>query len=1211
VTNRLAQATSPYLLQHAHNPVDWYPWGEEALSRAQAENKPILLSIGYSACHWCHVMERESFENDAIAALMNASFVCVKVDREERPDLDDIYMAATLAMNQGQGGWPMTVFLTPDQEPFFAGTYFPPEDRYGRPGFPSLLKRIAELWETDPAGLRGQARQLVQFLQDNSRPAPGLTVGEAEIKKGLEQLARDFDPRWGGFSGAPKFPPSAALSLLLRGHRRYGDEQALAMVRKTLDAMAHGGMYDHVGGGFSRYSVDERWLVPHFEKMLYDNAQLARVYLEGFQVTREPFYQRIAGEILDYVLREMHSPEGGFYSATDADSEGVEGKFFVWTPAQVRAAVGDDEEARRFCAYYDITEAGNWEGHNIPHTPSSLVDVAALLGIAPDELERSLAAARPKVYKARLSRVKPGLDDKVLTAWNGLLIGTLAEAYRVLGDPRYLHAAEKAAQFLLGTLRTAEGRLLRTFRAGQAHIPAVLEDYAYLTYALVDLYEASGTVHFLHEATTLAERMHADFVSEDGGFFSTARDHEPLIVRHREGHDGAVPSANAMAALALARLSYHLDRADFREDAVRAIRAYGRAVQRQPRAFATTLFAVDLLLEGPVELALVGTPGTPDFDALWRELGIRYLPNRILALHDPASGEAAPGPLLQGKELVGGRAALYVCRNFACQRPVTDPGGVSEALSGITAGPEATGNALAGARLAGAATAEATAAYARRQSIPATGYSMLGTTGLTVSRLGFGGYRTDDESAAHHEALRRAFLSGLNLVDTSSNYTDGGSERLVGEVLEEALAAGELRREEIVVVTKLGYAQGESLELAKEREEAEDPFPEMVKYADAVWHCIHPEFLADQLARSLDRLQLTTVDVCLLHNPEYFLTDGHERSHGTLEKRREEFARRMQAAFSFLESEVQKGRLQWYGVSSNMVALPGEDPEAVSFDLMLGAARQAGGEAHHFRVLQLPLNLLEAGGVFEKSAGAGQRTVLQAAAAAGVGVLANRPLNAMAHESLVRLAPLEEKGEPTDVEAQLAILDSLESEYRRDIAAHLEAGEGSVPPEHFFRWSADLRGVSAHLQSVEQWEALEQQRILPRLLQALQALDQSLQGGLGEAWQDWRRRYVPELRILLAELRRQATARTVASLARLSAAIDPLLPAARRAEPLSRKALWVAASTEGVSSVLNGMRHRAYVDDALAVLAWPKLPDPTAVYAAAREAAPRPADGTA
>ena len=610
-TNRLIHETSPYLLQHAHNPVDWYAWGPEALARARAEDKPILLSIGYSACHWCHVMERESFEDEAIAELMNRHFVSIKVDREERPDLDDVYMAATLAMNQGQGGWPMTVFLTPEQEPFYAGTYFPPEDRWGRPGFSTVLKRIAEMWEKERESIKEQGAQLAAYLRENAQAAPGGAVGEEALREAADQLGHEFDDRWGGFGPAPKFPPSAALSLLLRVHRRFSDAHALEMVRRTLDAMARGGMYDQLGGGFARYSTDVRWLVPHFEKMLYDNAQLARAYLEGLQVTGDDFYGRIATETLDYVLREMTDPAGGFYSATDADSEGEEGKFFVWTPGEVRAALGPDGEelARRFCAYYDVTEAGNWEGRSILNAPRPMAAVARELGIDPAELERSLADARARIYEARSKRVPPARDDKVLTAWNGLMISALAEAFRVMDDPRYLAAARRAADFLLSTLRRPDGRLLRTWRAGRAHLDAYLEDYAFLAEALVDLYEASGTSRYLDEAAALAGRIREDFAAEEGGFFSTARGHEPLIVRPREGHDGAIPSANAAAAMALARLSYLLDRPELREDAVRAIRAWGKPIARQPRSFAKSLAVVDFLLEGPVELALVGEIG--------------------------------------------------------------------------------------------------------------------------------------------------------------------------------------------------------------------------------------------------------------------------------------------------------------------------------------------------------------------------------------------------------------------------------------------------------------------------------------------------------------------------------------------------------------------------------------------------------------------------
>jgi hypothetical protein len=1202
--NRLLQSTSPYLLQHAYNPVDWYPWGEEALARARAEDKPVLLSIGYSACHWCHVMAHESFEDEAVAELMNRDFVCVKVDREERPDLDDIYMAATLAMNQGQGGWPMTVFLTPDQEPFFAGTYFPPTDRYGRPGFTTLLEKIAGLWKTDREGLRGQAAEVTGFLRESSRAAPGSALGEAELRAALDQLSRDFDERFGGFGGAPKFPPSASLSLLLRCHRRFTDERALEMVRKTLDEMARGGMYDQVGGGFHRYSVDEQWLVPHFEKMLYDNAQLARVYLEGHQVTGDPFYSRVAAEILDYVLREMTSAEGGFTSATDADSEGEEGRFFVWTPDEVRAALRDEEKARRFCAYYDVSERGNWEGKSIPNTSRTGPRVAKSLGVDVEALERDVAAAKATLYESRRSRVPPGLDDKVLTAWNGLMIGAMAEGHRVLGDGRYLEAAGRAAAFVLKELRGPDGRLLRTYRAGQAHLAAYLEDYAYLAEGLIDLYEAGGDLRWLREAEALADRTREDFGADDGGFWSTARGHEALIVRHREGHDGAVPSANAVAAHVLARLSFHLDRDDLREEAGRAVRAYAKAVTRQPRAFARSLAVVDLLLEGPIELAFVGGRDASDTAALRREAGRHYLPNRIVGHGDPAKAESTL-PLLAGKGLVGGRAALYVCRNFACGAPVTEPDEVAEALKTLPVAASAPDPSLA-ARLPGAATEAATAAWAARMRAAgkAEGYGPLGDTGLTCSRVGFGGYRVDDETRAHREALRKSLLEGANLVDTSTNYTDGGSERLVGEVLAELAGTGRMSREEVVVVSKIGYVQGQNLERAVAREREGNPFPEMVKYGEGVWHCLHPEFLKDQLARSLERLGLATLDVCLLHNPEYYLSDAHERSHGTLQNRREEFYRRLGEAFAFLEGEATAGRIRWYGVSSNTCTRAADDAEATSLMRMLDAARQAGGASHRFRVLQLPMNLFEPGSALEKNNGPSlEQTVLECAAGHRIGVLVNRPLNAMAGDGMVRLADIPgTEGEGASIDERLAALAVLEAEYRRDIASRLQVPEGATPPAEFFRWSTDLAGASAHVRGLDHWTQIEAYRILPRLTEALQALDEGITGGpLADEWRDWRSRYLPALRALLGALRASAAAHSRAVTAAVSASLDPLLPSERRRETLSRKALWVAASTPGVSCVLVGMRATAYVDDALGILSWPRLPDTGRVYRAMRD----------
>lgn len=687
--NRLAASTSPYLLQHAYNPVDWYPWGDEALERAAKENKPLLLSIGYSSCHWCHVMERESFEDDGIAALMNADFVCVKVDREERPDLDDIYMAATLAMNHGHGGWPMTVFLTPDQKPFLAGTYFPPEDRFGRPGFRTLLGRIAEAWREDPEGLREQGAKVADFLKENAGARLPGDIDADAFARFEEQSWAEFDSRFGGFGTAPKFPPHQALLVLNRRGASDAESRSRFMAKTTLDAMMSGGIYDHVGGGFARYSTDREWLVPHFEKMLYDNAQLVRAYVEAFQVTGDAACERVARDTLDYVLREMTSNDGAFFSATDADSEGEEGRFFVWTSDEFDATLSKgglaENEIAAVHEFWGVTDRGNWEGRTILNTRFTIESVARRFKLDEPALAAHLSKARCLLYGERSKRVPPGLDDKVLTSWNGLMIGSMAEAGRVFGDRRYVDAAERAASFLWTAHRQSNGRLLRSSRLSRAQGEAFLEDYAFFAGACVDLYEAGAggeALAWLERSRDLADLILDLFRSSEsegeGSFFSTSRFNEALLVRPREGHDGATPSANASAALALARLSFHFDRASYRNAAMAAIRAYGDAVARQPRAFPTSLLALRYVEPGPVELAIVGPPDDHRTRALERAVAASFIPERVIArFSGGGAGSADSGtpshPLLRGKSLVDGAPAVYVCRNYACDLPVTDP----------------------------------------------------------------------------------------------------------------------------------------------------------------------------------------------------------------------------------------------------------------------------------------------------------------------------------------------------------------------------------------------------------------------------------------------------------------------------------------------------------------------------------------------------------
>jgi len=645
MSNRLASETSPYLLQHAENPVDWYPWGEEALQRARAEEKPILVSIGYSACHWCHVMERESFEDPAIAALMNERFVCIKVDREERPDVDAIYMDAVQAMT-GRGGWPLNAFLTPEGVPFYAGTYWPPQPRQGMPSWSQIVVGVAKAWVEQRAEIEEAGRQIVPRLAGAAAlpPAEG-EIDPAGLDAAVATLRRGYDHEHGGFSrSAPKFPAASAIEFLLRRGER---EMAL----HTLRAMASGGMYDQVGGGFARYSVDARWVIPHFEKMLYDNALLARAYLHGFQVSGEPFFARVCTETLDWALRDLRQDEGGFASALDADSEGEEGRFYVWTPDEVRAALGDDGLADAALRHFGMTGAPNFEGRWAPVRATSDPD-----GI--DEIKACMRAAREQ-------RVWPGLDDKRLTAWNALMISALADAGAALERPDYRDAAVACAEFVWRDMRDADGRLLRTYNRGQARLAAYLEDHAFMLEALLTLYETTFEPRWFAAARELAETILARFSdAERGGFFATADDHEALIARRKELEDAPIPAGASAAAFGLLRLAALTGEHRYEEAALGVLRLLHAVAPQHPTAFGHVLQALDFHLATVKEVAIVG----PGAEPLERVVRGSFRPHVVVA-----GGPADGVPLLDGREPVDGRAAAYVCERFACLRPVTQP----------------------------------------------------------------------------------------------------------------------------------------------------------------------------------------------------------------------------------------------------------------------------------------------------------------------------------------------------------------------------------------------------------------------------------------------------------------------------------------------------------------------------------------------------------
>jgi uncharacterized protein YyaL (SSP411 family) len=703
-TNRLAGEKSPYLLQHQHNPVDWFPWGAEAFEKARRENKPIFLSVGYSTCHWCHVMAHESFENPETAKIMNEHFVNIKVDREERPDVDKVYMTYVQATT-GSGGWPMSVFLTPTLEPFYGGTYFPPDDRYGRPGFPSLLRQITEAWEHDHDKIAKNASQAVSALREYSTAAPKAeSAGREEIEACYNQLARSFDDELGGFGGAPKFPHPVALNLLFRIYAREGagsrdGNHAREMALFTLQKMAEGGMHDHLGGGFHRYSVDRFWHIPHFEKMLYDQAQLVCSYIDAYQVTHDPLWANVARGILGYVQRDMTDKGGGFYSAEDADSllehgkpEHGEGAFYVWKQEEIIALLGE-EPAHIFNRFYGVEPDGNAPAGSDPHGEfkgvntliqrMTVSDAAKFFKMSEEEIQKSLADSRQKLLDIRMKRPRPHLDDKIITAWNGLMISAFARAAQALDDATYLRSAQRSAAFIHEQL-WKDGKLLRNFRGSAGGVPGFAEDYASLIAGLLDLYEADFDVAHLQWALELQEKMDALFWDEaNGGYFSTAGEDKSILLRMKEDYDGAEPSPNSTAALNLQRLAELTDSAALREKAQRTIRAFTEQLSRAPSAMPQMLCAVDGLLAKHVQIVVAGQAGAEDTRALLREVASHYLPNKVLLLADQAGGQnwlQARLKFIEGMKPIQGHAAAYICENYACQLPTGDVGKVREML---------------------------------------------------------------------------------------------------------------------------------------------------------------------------------------------------------------------------------------------------------------------------------------------------------------------------------------------------------------------------------------------------------------------------------------------------------------------------------------------------------------------------------------------------
>jgi uncharacterized protein YyaL (SSP411 family) len=673
-TNRLSEEKSPYLLQHAHNPVDWYPWSEEAFQKAKTEDKSVFLSIGYSTCHWCHVMERESFEDLEVAEILNRDFVAIKVDREERPDLDHIYMSFCQALT-GHGGWPLSVFLTPEKKPFFAGTYFPKESQLGMPGFIALLNGISELWKNQREDLLRQGESVLQHITRITIIGTGNDITRDDLDRAYRTLRRSFDSEYGGFGNAPKFPSPHTLSFLLRYGVLNNEDLAIDMVDKTLDGMYRGGMYDHIGGGFSRYSTDEQWLVPHFEKMLYDNALLLMAYIEAYQVLDREEHRTVVEEVAAYILREMVSPEGGFYSAEDADSEGVEGKFYLWSPAEVFEVLGE-KNGREFCQLYDITDGGNFEGKSIPNlikTPLERVKAR----------KHALAIDRQKLLQRRNSRIHPYKDDKILTSWNGLMIAALAKASRALNSAPYLQAAELAMEFVLTKLRRSDGRLMARYREGDTAYPAYADDYAFVIWGLLELYEATFKSYYLRLALELNQDLIRLFWDDqNGGLFFYGSDVEEQILRPKEVYDGAIPSANSVTAMNLLRLSRMTDSPELEERASQVLSAFASTVKQYPSGYSALLTAAMSLLYPSREVIVVGEGNSRGVNRMLELINATFMPNSTLLFRSTTGdGITELNQRLSEYEPLDGQATAYVCQNYACQAPVTSTSELKKVLA--------------------------------------------------------------------------------------------------------------------------------------------------------------------------------------------------------------------------------------------------------------------------------------------------------------------------------------------------------------------------------------------------------------------------------------------------------------------------------------------------------------------------------------------------
>lgn len=1179
---------------HKKTSITWYPWGNEAFAQARALGRPVLVSIGSSSCHHSQVMHRDCFLNSAVVKKLNRDFICIEVDKYERPDVDRSFQNVAVALS-GRGGWPLSIFLTPGGEPFFAANFLSRDDQPERPGFVSLLKRIGDLWNDDRESLVAQAKRLSEHLKSRAVLPDPRPISEDALRACESALRRDFDPSFGGFGRAPKFPPISALNLLLRRFRRSGDSTVLEMVTRSLDGMMTGGLYDHLAGGFFRYSVDRSWARPRFEKLLAENALLARLYLEAFQVTKFAPYRRVVVETLEFLLREMQSPTGGFFSALSAESENQEGKYYLLDATEVEEVVGK-ASAGHFCAFFGIDAK-----KSVPQIRTQMSEVAELFAMHEEDLKVSIEDSRAQLLIARQDRVAPDLEDTLVSAHNGYALDAFAFAGMVLGESRYLECAQRIADSLLWTPKSEGGHLdadfhlYRESRAGEVRLSAFLEDYAVCAQGLLTLHEAGAGHRYLELSKNLTEALLENFKCNGSSALKFSRDPQEtlLITDELNARDSSVGNETATVILLLSRLAAHTDRSEWTERAKDLAVAFGLRAHQDPRSYCALLCAVDSLLDPHFGVVVCNLAESKEDTELLSSVFSQYSPNQLILRTSLMQKDVSALPtLLRENE----QFSLQLFQGSSC-KPVSERASLLLALAEQEEWRDAERRSELGRKqLPGRATTAGTDALERQSRLPSGAYRKW--ENLSVSRLGIGGHRLGIDLPSHREAVLAALRGGINLIDTSPSFAFGDSERVIGKVIEDLVEAGELCREGLVVISKVGVLLGDEADVLAGLSQSEDgalPEGAVPLQAEAMRQertsqlallktgafCISPRAIRRQITRSLSRLGLAHIDFCLVQSPEHLLNAG-----GSRKKLRSLLLR----AFETLEQEITAGRIGAYGVQSNTVAQSEQPSLRIELDWLLSIAEEAGKQSHHFRLIEVPINLQERGAFATSNSNA--LSLVETARARDVAVLATRPLSCFMEGALLRLSEpkISEDGASADsLKKARYRVASLEAEFETTLAVQLRLSK-MIDGRAVLPVSGALGGTLEKVRTREQFDLAEATLFTPQLRQLIAQLDTAFRGSSAGPWIKFREHYIKAVGTWLAAVREMATEenRRLLGVVDESLASDVSSPfsayAASRTLPWQQRALHCVIDAEGVSAALVGLRSPDQVENALKTL---------------------------